>query len=316
MGVFSSIEDLGKLAAEPVVLAIGMFDGVHRGHQSVINSAVLEASSFRGRAVALTFTQHPASFLRPGSEPPLIMNPETKAHELMQSGVSDVILRSFDQGIAGVKSFEFVDFLKKRVPSLKAICVGKNFRFGKDRVGDWSILTNCSQKIDVEVRVAESMLFLDQPVSSSRIRSCLAEGSIEFVNQMLGRNYIVDGTVSRGKAIGRTIGFPTLNIFWNPQACPAFGVYVGIVENVETCEKFPAVANYGVRPTVENNTSNSILEIHVLTQEVPKTWGNGSKLKMELINFIRQEKKFSSLEELKIQIEKDKKKAEQISRFF
>ena len=93
-------------------------------------------------------------------------------------------------------------------------------------------------------------------------------------------------------------------------------MYVGIVENVETCEKFPAVANYGVRPTVENNTSNSILEIHVLIQEVPKTWGNGSKLKMELINFIRQEKKFSSLEELKIQIEKDKKKAEQISRFF
>ncbi len=313
MGVHSSIEELGKLANEPVVLAIGMFDGVHLGHQSVINLAIKEAITLQGRVVALTFAEHPASFLRPGKEPALIMNPQTKASELIEAGARDIILRSFDREIAELEAKEFANFLKNRIPSLSSICVGKNFRFGKDRVGDYKVLKDSSKKIGTGVLVAESKLFLNQPISSSRIRKCLSRGEIELVNEMLGRNYLVKGVVSPGKAMGRTIGFPTLNIPWNPEAQPAYGVYVGIVENLSSDEKLPAVANYGLRPTIESDAMNPLLEIHILEDMDSGIWCKESNLQMELRKFLRPEKKFPTFEELKNQIAKDRKRAKEIA---
>ncbi len=316
MGTFTTIEELGKSTREPVVLALGMFDGVHLGHQMVLNSAVRRAEEIDGRPIAFTFSEHPASFLRPEKKPPLLMNPENKASQLLKFGMEDVVLRTFDAEISRVEAAVFPKFLKDRIPTLKTLCIGRNFRFGKNRRGDDSYLANQSRLSEIEVIVAESKVFGGSPISSSRIRETLAMGDIETTNEMLGRNYSVRGVVRSGKAIGRTLGFPTLNLPWNPQAKPAFGVYAGVVENLDNGLQRKAVANYGLRPTLEKNVFEPLLEINVLQELDSSDWKAGSKLSMELKCFLRKEKKFNSIEELKKQITLDKREALELSKAF
>ena len=129
--VFDSILHFGREWVEDICLAVGMFDGVHRGHRRVLNLAIKESQTFSGSAVALTFPQHPASFLRPGKEPPLIMSAVGKAENLLMAGINAVILQPFDQELSKLEAEQFIPFLKEQIPSLKAIAVGGNFRFGK-----------------------------------------------------------------------------------------------------------------------------------------------------------------------------------------
>ncbi len=303
--VFDSIVQFGSQWEKDVCLAIGMFDGVHCGHRSVLNLAIEEARHFSGSSVALTFPQHPASFLRPGKEPPLLMSAMDKAGSLCASGMDAVILQPFDQLLSSLEAEQFLPFLREKIPFLKAITVGENFRFGKNRRGDSLTLAEMGLLHRVKVKVAESLVVNDLPVSSSRIRHALSQGNIKEVNQMLGRLYRVSGKVVSGKALGRTLAFPTLNIEWNPQARPAYGVYIGMVTEKKTGEQMAAVANYGVRPTVEQQVQVPLLEIHCLDQPDVSVWKEGVDLEMEMAAFIRPEMKFADMNELSAQICKD-----------
>ena len=309
MGIFSSIEQLGSRFTEPVNLALGMFDGVHLGHQQVLQASQNHACEINGNAVAFTFPTHPASFLRPEHAPPLLMNAEQKAKMLHSYGMNHVILRSFDHELAQVEADEFALFMKERIPSVAGFSVGKNFRFGKDRIGDASFLKHVAGKMGIEVEIVDFKSMDGTVVSSSIIREKLKAGDITNVNHMLGRSYRIDGIVSSGKKMGRQIGFPTMNIAWNPEATPAFGVYAGMVKHLGEGIKAPAVANYGIRPTVENDARVPKLEIHILDEFNEEKWGYNSEVEMALEHFIRPEKKFDSIDELKKQIEMDRSKA-------
>jgi len=304
--VYESIARFGQEWEGDVCLALGMFDGVHRGHQAVLDLVIQTADQCQGAAAAaLTFPAHPASFLRPGKEPSLLMSPSGKAEQLIQSGMSAVILQPFDQELAGVEAVDFLPFLQARIPNLRAVCVGKNFRFGKNRSGDSESLASYGEEDGLRVSVADSLIFEDITISSSRIREALASAKMQKVKKMLGRNYSVLGTVQQGKALGGKIGFPTLNLPWSPEAQPPLGVYAGRVQELNSGQVLPAVANYGLRPTVEVDVGEPILEVHCLESPNSSIWKAGTNLSMSLDVFIRSEKKFSGVNELKAQIRKD-----------
>lgn len=303
--VYESIARFGQEWEGDVCLALGMFDGVHRGHQAVLDLVVQNADQCQGAAAALTFPAHPAAFLRPGKEPSLLMSPSRKAEQLIQSGMSAVILQPFDQELAEVEAVDFLPFLKARIPNLQAVCVGKNFRFGKNRSGDSESLASYGEKDGLRVCVADSLIFEDITISSSRIREALASAKMQNVKKMLGRNYTVLGTVQKGKALGGKIGFPTLNLPWSPEAQPPLGVYAGRVQELNSGQVLPAVANYGLRPTIEEDASEPILEVHCLESPNFSIWQAGATLSMSLDIFLRSERKFLGVEELKDQIRKD-----------
>lgn len=309
MKKFCPIEGFEERNRQAVMLALGMFDGVHVGHQAVLNLAVEQANAFAGTAVAFSFPMHPSTLLRPEQAPPLLMNPETKAKHLILKGMKEVILQPFDHEFSQMEATGFVEFLCAHIPTLHTLCIGKNFRFGKNRIGDHLLLRESANAFGLQVLVAESESWGDGPISSSRIRAALEEGRIGDVNQMLGRKYLMEGMVCSGNAVGRTIGFPTLNLNWNPQARPCFGVYAGMVKNLRNDQKLAAVANYGVRPTLEKSSCEPLLEIHLLVEPDTEQWRTGVELHMELDFFLRPEKAFAALDDLKAQIQSDKNQA-------
>ena len=310
MEVFTSIEDLGRSTDQPVYLALGMFDGVHRGHEAVLHQAQKSARENGGIAVAFTFPEHPASYLRPEEKPSLLMNKDEKAKRLLEIGMEGVVLRTFDREFADVQARHFASFLIARVPSLTGLCVGQNFRFGKGRTGNDTALKEYGEEVGLSVDVIKSELFSSLPVSSSRIREALMAGKVSDVNDMLGWKYTISGEVLKGKGMGKEFGFPTINIPWCPEARPAYGVYLGRVKNGSSEETKYAVANYGLRPTVEEGATQPLLEVHVLDPIDEEFGSAGQQLSMTLESFLRPEQKFDSVDELKSQIEYDLLKAE------
>ena len=310
MEVFTSIEDLGRSTDQPVYLALGMFDGVHRGHEAVLHQAQKSARENGGIAVAFTFPEHPASYLRPEEKPSLLMNKDEKAKRLLEIGMEGVVLRTFDREFADVQARHFASFLIARVPSLTGLCVGQNFRFGKGRTGNDTALKEYGEEVGLSVDVIKSELFSSLPVSSSRIREALMAGKVSDVNDMLGWKYTISGEVLKGKGMGKEFGFPTINIPWCPEARPAYGVYLGRVRNGSNEKTKYAVANYGLRPTVEEGATQPLLEVHVLDSIDQKFGSAGQQLSMTLEAFLRPEQKFESVDELKKQIEYDLLKAE------
>lgn len=290
--------------AGPLHLAIGMFDGVHLGHQSVIEAAVHSARRSGGPAGVLTFWPHPSALFRPDHPTRLMMPATMKRAVLARLGVDLVIEQEFSREFAAVEARDFVGLLRRHLPSLAAIYVGDNWRFGRGRAGDVALLVAEGRAAGLTVFSAPRVNFNGAPISSSRIRELLAAGDIVEVNAMLGYSYFTDGVVERGRQLGRTIGFPTLNIAWEPEARPAYGVYA--VE-VDAGMKRPlrGVANYGVRPTVDQ-TTRPLLEVHLLE---PSVLTYGIKLTVNWLHFLRPESKFGGLEELRAQIEKDRQNA-------
>ena len=303
---FTSLEG-ATLPNRPLHLAIGMFDGVHLGHQSVIDSAVHSARRSGGLAGVLTFWPHPSALFRPEHPTPLLMPMEMKRRVLAELGIDFVIEQNFSREFAAIEARSFVGFLRQHLPGLSAVYVGENFRFGKGRAGDVSTLIEEAKTLGVAVYNAERLNHNGAPISSSRIRELLTAGNIVEANALLGYSYFVEGIVERGRQLGRTIGFPTLNIAWTPELKPRFGVYA--VKVLDSAGKaFNGVANFGVRPTVESS-GKPLLEVHLLDET---SLAYGDKVRINWLHFLRAESKFGTLDELKRQIVLDTEKAREI----
>ena len=312
--VLGSLSELGQRENRPVWLAIGMFDGVHLGHRAVLNLATEKAGKEKDAVAALTFPEHPAKSLRPGKEPPLIMDPQAKSEALLGCGIHYVVMKPFDESLSEVSCECFLGYLKEKVPSLRGICVGENFHFGKGRRGNAPFLSENGLLVGLKVAIAEGVLEDELPISSSRIRESLAKGEIELVNRMFGFPYRINGEVVPGNKLGRTIGFPTLNVRWIPEARPAYGVYLVEASFEHKEGSLHGVANYGLRPTVEKNeTADPLFEVHLLGEGEYSVYQSGDLISLNLLSFIRPEKKFDSLDSLKAQIARDKAEAEQLS---
>ena len=293
------------LPSKPLHLAIGMFDGVHLGHRAAIEPAIAAARHEGGVAAVLTFWPHPSALFRPQNPTRLIQDPATKAKVLGRLGVSVVITEKFTAEFAAIDADAFLPWLKQNLPSLAAVYVGDNFRFGNKRKGDVSLLRESAQQVGLAVHAAKPVSFKGESVSSTRIRAHLMAGEIEAANALLGYPYFAEGVVAAGKKLGQKLGFPTLNLSWSPDLRPRFGVYAVRVSGMgvhPAATAVPGVANYGLRPTVENS-SDPKLEVHLLA-DCPFT--TGDFLDVEWCHFIRPERKFAGLDELRAQIARDR----------
>tara|TARA_R100000027_G_scaffold34143_1_gene24979 strand:+ start:16341 stop:17297 length:957 start_codon:yes stop_codon:yes gene_type:complete len=291
----------------PVHLAVGMFDGIHIGHQAVIHSAIQAAELDGGLCGLLTFDPHPSYLFRPEDPTPQIYPAILKEVLLREMGLDLCLIQSFTEKFSSHTAEEFVAHLTGILPTLSSISVGENFRFGKGRSGSPSLLVKTLSQKGISVFSCERVQLDGDPISSTRIRAILPRRPIQEVNRLLGKPYHSIGTVLRGKQLGRTIGFPTLNIPIDTEILPPFGVYlVRFRKNVEASGQPQfGVANFGLRPTVESSES-PLLEIHSLEERPPDY---GDIVVTEWLRFLRPEKKFSNVEELKRTIQSDKESA-------
>jgi len=296
--------DRVALPDRPLHLAVGMFDGVHRGHQAVIGSAVETAGRGGGLAVVLTFWPHPSRLFHPENPVRMILGREAKLRVLSRLGLDGVIDQPFTREFAGVGADEFVPLLLRHLPRLASISVGENWRFGRAREGDVARLTADARTAGLEVVRVPRLEQDGAPVSSSRIRELIASGQIAAANALLGYAYFAEGVVQTGRQLGRQLGFPTLNLAWEPELLPRYGVYAVSVLD-ETGRPSPGVANYGLRPTVEQ-TTRPLLEVHLLGETA---LGPGRAITVNWLHFLRPEKKFPGVAELAAQIAQDRRDA-------
>lgn len=290
-------------------LCIGMFDGVHLGHQAVVESAVHSARRVNGIAGVLTFDPHPSRLFRPDNPTLLIQSPRTKIRILRGLGVAIVIVKAFTAEFATVSAANFPCMLKEHLPNLRALYVGENFRFGQKRAGSVQTLIDYGRRCGVNVISSNRLKHNGEPISSTRVRRELTEGRIGHANDLLGYCYFSEGRVVSGRQQGRKLGFPTLNLPWEPELRPRMGVYAVRVQTTEGGQSCPGVANYGVKPTVGEEPT-PLLEIHLLDDTTLTT---GDFIRVEWLHFLRGERKFESLDQLREQIARDKEEA---ARFF
>ena len=284
------------------LLALGNFDGIHKGHRAVLEKALFEAKK-RGLVPAvLLFDEHPKKVLF-GEAPPLLITESDKREQLSKMGFSLVTV-SFSK----VKNLSAVEFLTKIYCSLnvRAISCGYNYRFGKDASGDTALLKAECEKLGITLFVAPEKIFEGEPISSTRIRTALQNGAVKKANAMLGREFSYCIEVVSGDRRGRLLGFPTINQFFPPDFVKLKkGVYAS---KVELSDKwYPAVTNIGVRPTVDGESFRSETCILGFSGDL-----YGAQVEVFLLDFLREETKFASLEELTNAISRDAKKAREI----
>jgi len=293
------------LPPRPLHLAIGMFDGVHLGHQAVIESAVHTARRCNGLAGVLTFWPHPSAVFHPAARTPMLMSPEMKARVLFRLGVDAVIEQPFTPEFARITAPGFLPHLRRHLPQLAGVYVGENWRFGAGRRGDVALLLAEAGTQQVAVVSVPRMQYNGAPISSTRIRDDLKAGRLEEANMLLGYSYFAEGEVVPGRRLGRTLGFPTLNVPWQPELQPRHGVYAVRITGEQAPAALPGVANYGLRPTV-GPAGGPLLEVHVLG-ECPLA--TGGRVTVEWLKFLRPEQKFADVEQLRAQIARDREAA-------
>ncbi len=301
---FTALERV-TLPDGPTHLAIGMFDGVHRGHQSVVQLAVAAARRDAGCAGVLTFCPHPSVILRPESPTRLVFDAAMKRELLSKLGIGFFVEHPFTPEFAATGAHEFVALLQRFVPGLKAVYVGENFRFGRGREGDIALLKIAAEAVGFAVVTAPRLQQGGAPISSSRLRDLLAQGALEEANEILGFSYFSKGVVEAGRRLGRELGFPTLNLPWQPGLMPRFGVYA-VRANGRDGRSYAGVANYGVRPTVDVHPAAPLLEVHVL-EETALTYGD--EVTVQWLRFLRAEQKFGNVDALRTQIASDRQAA-------
>lgn len=286
----------------PTYVALGNFDGIHRGHRQVIQP--IFAAVPPALATVVTFSPHPQVFFTGHQR--LLLTPQAEKVDLLQAiGVEQLVLLPFNQTLASLTPEAFVDVVLVQQLGAKRVSVGQDFCFGRNRSGTTEDLQRIGNRLGIEVEIAQLHLCGGERISSSAIRRALSEGQVERANQLLGRPYRLVGEVAHGQQLGRTIGFPTANLNLPPEKfLPRQGVYSVWVSGADLGGTLPGVMNIGMRPTV--NGKQQTIEVHLLD------WSGdlyGKTLSVSLERFIRAEQKFASLEDLKAQIQADSETA-------
>ena len=290
------------------VVTIGNFDGVHRGHRTLIARTTAEATQRGARAVALTFDPHPAAVLRPDAVPAALQSLEERTALLRESGCDEVVVVPFDAAFAAQGPEEFIDRLLVDRLAAELVVVGTNFRFGRAAAGDVALLIALGEQRGFGVEAVGLVDLGDGPVSSSALRSQLAAGDVEVVARGLGRPFSLTGEVVHGEGRGRTIGIPTANVaVAEGRALPGDGVYACWAGS-EGGGRTPAVVNVGWRPTFAG-TSRSV-EAHLLVDDGPDLYGQ--RLTLEFVARVRGEQRFEGSEALVARIHEDIRMAREL----
>ncbi len=290
--------------ARPTVLTLGVFDGLHLGHQLIARTVVERARAAGGVPTVITFDPHPRAVLHPESTPPLLQTLDQKVEALGLLGIEQTIVVGFTREFAQVRAREFLrDVVFERLQA-REVYLGRGFAFGRGREGDIELLKQVSAELGFVAGEVPEVRLRNQRISSSRIRELLSEGRVNLARRMLGRPYGVEGRVVRGFERGRTIGFPTANLQPRNRVIPRRGVYITATLIEGRWRR--SVTNVGVRPTFESEAGPSV-ETFVMD------WHGdlyGDVVRVRFLRRLREERKFHSAEELKRQIDRDVSRAE------
>lgn len=306
MEVLRSIVDLESLRG-PLFLAIGVFDGVHLGHQAVISTATRHAGSADGAPLVVTFDPHPVKVLRPHNAPHLLTATQHKIALIRDLGVEHLLVINFDKKFAATSPEKFVEELLAHSRPLREVCVGHEWSFGKDRRGNLDLLKRLGAQFDFNVVGIPPVLVSGEVVSSTAIRQAVEKGDFPKAAEMLGREYTILGMVTRGDNLGKKIGFPTANLSAHSEQFPPNGVYLAKawIRGVS----YHGVINLGYRPTVSSGKSERVLEIHLLdfNRDI-----YGEDVEVQFVSYLRPEKKFENVDALARQIAFDVQQAREL----
>jgi riboflavin kinase/FMN adenylyltransferase len=283
-----------------VCVAIGVFDGVHLGHQQVIRQTMADASQHDALSVVVTFDRHPNAIVAPDRIPPLIYPLAKKLQVIESLGVNATYLIEFTKEFSTIPAEKFVRDLVREFKNVQSICVGSNFTFGHKRGGNVELLRALGKELNFQVHGLASVALDGQPVSSTRVREVIRVGNFDQANQMLGRPYSLCGKVVQGDGIGRKLGFATANIDVVGLALPPTGVYAARAQ--ASNQTYRAAVNIGYRPTISSPAPKLQVEAHLLDFN-----GSiyGETLELSFVKKLRDEQKFPSTSALQEQIAKD-----------
>ena len=290
-----------------IFLAIGVFDGVHLGHQAVISTSTSHAGSADGTPVVITFDPHPLKVLRPRNAPHLLTATQHKIALIRDLGVEHLLVINFDKKFAATPPENFIQQLVTHSRPLREICVGHEWSFGKDRRGNLDLLKKLGAQFDFDVVGIPPVKVNGAVVSSTAIRQAVEKGDFAKAAAMLGRDYTVLGTVKAGDKLGKKLGYPTANLSAHSEQFPPNGVY--LVEARIQGVFYHGVVNLGYRPTISSGKSERVLEIYLLDFDRDIY---GENVEVRFVRYLRPERKFDSLEALVGQIELDVRQAREL----
>jgi riboflavin kinase/FMN adenylyltransferase len=299
-----SLEDVNL---QDTWLSIGTFDGVHRGHQEIVQKLAAGAHKIGSQAVVLTFYPHPAIVLGKRQDPFYLTTPEERADLLGKFGADIVITYPFTPEISTISAHDFVSLLKSHT-GMHHLTVGPDFAMGRDRGGNSSTLKDLGKEFDYTLSTISPVEIDGEVVSSSRIRAALSSGDLDLVNNLLGRAYFINGQVVPGDGRGKTIGVPTANLStWLERALPKSGVYVS--QATVNGDTFGSVTNVGVRPTFKTHFEQLQVETHLFNFD---SQIYGQDIQLNFISHLRDEQRFPNIEALVNQIKQDVSDAKRI----
>lgn len=299
MKIFHSLCDFSL--TKKTIITIGTFDGVHIGHRKILEKIIHNAKELDCESLVLTFFPHPRMVLQENSSVKLLHTMEEKRTLLQKIGIENLIIHPFNKEFSQLTAEEFVKEILIDQLQIQKIIIGHDHRFGRNRTADINDLISFGEKYGFEVEQISAQEIDEIAVSSTKIRNALINGTISLANEYLGYNYFFSGTVVQGQQLGRTIGFPTANIHIKEdyKLIPKNGVY--IIKSYLNEVLIYGIMNIGNRPTV--NGLNQTIEVHFIDFDKDLY---GQEVTIEVVEFIREEHKFDSLESLKNQIQKDK----------
>ena len=301
MKIFHGTENANIM--RPTVLTLGVFDGLHLGHQKIMQTVVERAKAADAVATAITFDPHPRAVLHPESAPPLLQTLDQRLANFEVLGIEQAIVISFDREFASQSAEDFIrDIIHDRLHA-REVYLGKGFAFGRGRSGNIELLRKMSGELNFVADEVDEVRLRNHRISSSRIREQLGLGHVDLVRRMLGRPYGVEGVIIRGDRRGHTIGFPTANLHPHNRVIPKYGVYATATLIAGQWRR--SITNIGVRPTFGVDTEPSI-ETYIFDFDGELY---GDVLRVRFLHRIRDERKFSGVDELKKQIEKDTRRA-------
>ncbi len=301
MKIFHGTENANIM--RPTVLTLGVFDGLHIGHQKIIETVVTHARATGAVATVVTFDPHPRAVLHSQSAPPLLQTLDQRLANFEVLGIEQAIVIHFDRAFAAQTAEDFIrDIIHDRLHA-KEVYLGKGFAFGRGREGHIDLLRKMSGELGFVADEVDEVRLRGHRISSSRIREQLDLGHVDLVRRMLGRPYGVEGVIVRGDRRGHTIGFPTANLHPQNRVIPKYGVYATAVLIDGVWRR--SITNIGVRPTFGVDTEPSI-ESYIFDFDGELY---GDVLRVRFLHRIRDERKFNGINELKAQIERDTKRA-------
>ncbi len=281
------------------VATIGNFDGVHTGHQAVIGQLAEKADAMGLPAAVITFEPQPREYFLPQFAPPRLTRFREKIEALRRYAVRRVLCLAFNRKLAEMSAEEFIRRILVDGLGVKYLVVGDDFRFGRDREGTFRHLQAAGEQYGFQVVNMHTFSVEGERVSSTRVRLALEQGQLDEAVRLLGRDFRMSGRVAHGEKLGRKLGFPTANIFLHRKAAPLQGIFVVEVYGLDK-EPWPGVASLGTRPTVDG--TRTILEVHLFDFDEQIY---GRHIQVSFLHKLRDEEKYDSLTELKVQIQKD-----------